>query len=385
MRNVLYINFEYYPDFSGHAEYLRKIFPLMQEHGIQPYVLAEESAGAPKNHNVEGIDVIRIKKRDGSPFRALRQSIDMARHIFMHRNFYSLIHINGHVDRYGILVALCKVLNIPIIMHMVLLGSDDPISIRKAYKLMIFRMPLLRQFDAYIAISKKIFESCINENFQEKKIEHIPQGVDTSKFLPALAHEKDQLRRLFGLDHYEKIVIFVGSIMERKGIAELLKEWRILQKKNPSYGLILAGKYAFASGTEMYAYAQRQLSYAKEHSLNVSFLGQRNDIPDLLRASDLLVLPSLNEGFGNVIIEAFSSGLPVIATPMQGVSADTVEPNYNGFITEHDGIALRISNLLMDQELLDELSSNARKTALNKFNLVTIVERYTQLYDSLIK
>jgi alpha-maltose-1-phosphate synthase len=150
-------------------------------------------------------------------------------------------------------------------------------------------------------------------------------------------------------------VLFVGALIQRKGISYLLDA---IEKLGPQVELTLIGT-RFAANTRVDAACQRwrwfeTLSHGR--------------VLDVMMHSDVLVLPSLSEAFGLVVTEALACGLPVIITPNVG-AGDLVSDGHEAFIVpicSSEAIAERLNTLHRDRELLTAMSQNARMTAAEK-------------------
>jgi UDP-glucose:(heptosyl)LPS alpha-1,3-glucosyltransferase len=143
----------------------------------------------------------------------------------------------------------------------------------------------------------------------------IPNGVDLERFYPK------ELRDI----RPEKFeLIFVGHEFERKGLVLILQALARLPKR---VTLTVVG--GGADDIEAYRATAAKLGVLDR----VSFLGRRQDVPDLLRAADVFIMPSSNEGWSLALIEAMATGTPVISTAV-GSATSLIEQGRNGFIIE---------------------------------------------------
>jgi glycosyltransferase involved in cell wall biosynthesis len=118
----------------------------------------------------------------------------------------------------------------------------------------------------------------------------------------------------------------------------------------------------------------------------VNFLGQRHDVPDLLRRADIYALISHWEGFPYGVIEAMSAGLPVIASDVGGV-AEAVEHGVTGFVVpraDENAVAERIAGLLLDLDLRARLGAAGRRRYLSEFRFEVMLERTIGLYEEVV-
>jgi glycosyltransferase involved in cell wall biosynthesis len=119
----------------------------------------------------------------------------------------------------------------------------------------------------------------------------------------------------------------------------------------------------------------------------VTFLGHRDDVPQLLACADAVVLPSLAEGFPLAILEAMTASRPVIATTVGDV-ADAILPGETGLLVEPGNpgaLAAAISAVLADPELAERLGASARSYVGQHFRVSQMVARVTSVYDELLE
>jgi glycosyltransferase involved in cell wall biosynthesis len=149
---------------------------------------------------------------------------------------------------------------------------------------------------------------------------------------------------------------------------------------HPTALLFLAGQGPLLSST-------RALAESLHLNNSVRFLGIRNDIPDLMRASDLYLMSSLWEGMPNVLLQAAASGLPAIATDVGG-NASAVRDGVSGrIVPPNDDAALAaavIEVLNMSQEARRSWGRAARLLAQSDFSLESVADRWLELYASLM-
>ena len=115
--------------------------------------------------------------------------------------------------------------------------------------------------------------------------------------------------------------------------------------------------------------------------------GERVDIPELMRAMDLFVLPSLGEGISNTILEAMSTGLPIVATRVGG-NAEIVKEEYTGKLVPPgipETMAEAISIYYRDPGLLDSHGKAARKQIESSFSMEAMTNSYLEVYDKVLR
>ena len=382
---VLFLLHEYFPKFSGHGVYLKRLFPLIQQQGYQVKVLTfVDSKEEQGSTFVDGVEVFRIiQNYKGLKNRLASMTLLLAT-LFNMRKQFDILHFSGHMDIFGLMTLLCKCLKKKVIMQMVLLGTDDPETIANTYKLMSARFVLLRRLDCVMYISDAFEEPCLKHGFPKKRLRLVRQGVDTQTFHPMEPETRAELRMTLGYQRDQAVVLFVGAIIERKGVDILLEAWRKVQSDYSEAKLVLAGPDSFQS-QELNDFVHSLKKDITQYELNVDFLGTRNDVEKLMAIADVFVLPSRKEGFGNVIIEAMSCETPVVVTHMDGVSLQSVSPGSNGFIV-HDApeLARQLSVLLENDDLREEMGSKARDSVRENFSFESVVKDFTNVYDDLM-
>jgi glycosyltransferase involved in cell wall biosynthesis len=119
----------------------------------------------------------------------------------------------------------------------------------------------------------------------------------------------------------------------------------------------------------------------------VRFLGQRQDVPLLLAASDLFVMPSLREGFGVALLEAGAAGLPAVASSVGGIP-EIVDDGVTGVLVppeDHARLADALVALLRDPSRLQSMGHAARRRVNSRFGLHVVVGQFEEVYLDLLQ
>ncbi len=148
-------------------------------------------------------------------------------------------------------------------------------------------------------------------NVPDEKISVIYNGVDHNRFHPRHRNSaRERIRGQWKIPREAPLVLFVGNGFERKGLDRLVKIWGAPQ---------LANAYLLVVGED--AQKGRYASWARSQAAGrILFAGRQNDIESYYGAADLLALPALQEAFGNVVLEALASGLPVLVSDVVGAA-----------------------------------------------------------------
>lgn len=213
------------------------------------------------------------------------------------------------------------------------------------------------------------------------RVHVVPNGIPLGRFAPGA--EPEGLREELGLAEGAPTVIVVGRLTPWKGHEVLLRAWRLVVRRVPGARLLVAGEVAFWED----GYDEQLRSQAEELGVAdaVRWLGLREDVPELLRLSDVLVLPSIDEPFGRVVIEAMAAGLVVVATASGGVPEIVVDGR-TGLLAppgEHEPLADAICELLADEDRAREMGQAGRARALERYDVRRVARQVQELYEEL--
>ena len=189
-----------------------------------------------------------------------------------------------------------------------------------------------------------------------------------------------EVRVSLGLAPDAPLILFAGRLAEQKGVDLLLSALDLLQHVRPDVRTLIVGEGPLRSRLEETARAFRLLGDRR-----VSFLGHRDDVPRLLAASDVLVLPSLYEGLPNVVLEAMRFRKPVVATAAPGTT-EVVEDERTGLLVplgNPPALTQAIRRVIEDADLAKRLGEAGRSRVEAEFGVDRMVARFAELYERL--
>lgn len=377
---VCFVFDDFHPVFSGHAVYMQQVMERFPR-SWRLTVVARNPGGLPARSSLGRITIVRVP-HDPSP---LRYSLRVARTLVALRAHHHCVHLNGFLDRYGIILATLTLLRRRLVLQVTLMGSDDARSFLRSHKLGRFRLLLLSGVHALIGISEPLLDSYRACGFPAAKLVLIPQGVDTHYFSPTDPSLRAKRRSAIDVGEDERVVVFVGTVMRRKGVDTLLQAWTAVQSRVPRARLILVGMDDFdathAHREELMAFVEEQRRFIRSNRLRVGFTGLVPDVRPWLQAADVFVLPSRKEGFGNVILEAMACALPCVVTPMDGVAFESVAPGETGYVVaDATEITDALVRLLESPSLAEAMGRRGRQRTLADFDLDAIAARYAAIY-----
>jgi glycosyltransferase involved in cell wall biosynthesis len=231
---------------------------------------------------------------------------------------------------------------------------------------------ILRNFDMIVGVSNEIRDE-LKKHVSHEKIMKVGNGIDIQKY-KKLVDKKEAKRELHVDD--KQVIGFVGRLSPEKGIGYLLRAVSNLINEGQDVCAVIVGDGEQAG-------ALREEARALQMADRVIFTGNRNDTPMLYAAMDVFVLPSLQEAFPMVILEAMACGVPIVATRVGDV-AEIIEPGKTGLLVEtKDVMALQaaIEEVLTHQNEAERMSSAALARAEKNFSSVAMAKQYYVLYE----
>lgn len=287
--------------------------------------------------------------------------------------------VHTHTSKTGILGRwAAKMAGVPIIVHTphghVFYGHFGPLVSRFFLAIERFTASIT---DCMVALSEGERNDYIRFSISSPdKIVTIHSGVEIDRYMKAEVNVEEK-RRSLGLNPNALVVGTVGWLLPIKGPIHLLNAMAHIWRNHPEIRLVFVGKGELEG--KLRAEASRM-----GVSERVTFLGWRDDIPEIMQILDIFVLPSLNEGMGRVLVEAMAAGRPVVASKVGGIP-DLVEHKKNGFLVgpgDVNGTSLAIKRLLIDRKMRDEMGRMGRAMAQN-FTVKGMVKKIDALYSSL--
>lgn len=266
---------------------------------------------------------------------------------------------------------VCKTLGIELIC-----GKRDTDRGKSAWKVTLDRMTI-GMCGLNISNSIAGVAELRSYGVPEGKVICIPNGKDISKFEADVS--RGEARKRLGLS--QGIILgCIARLYEFKGQEYAIRAMpEILGVKNSGkhkeIKLVLVGDGEARNRLE-------KLVQSLGLESSVVFLGERKDIPELLRAFDIFVFPSLREGMPGALMEAMASGLPAVATDIDG-NRELIINGKNGLLVpvkSPGAIARAVGSLIGDKKLAERLGKEAKKTIKERFSVESMSEKLDRIY-----
>jgi glycosyltransferase involved in cell wall biosynthesis len=257
---------------------------------------------------------------------------------------------------------------------------DRPLPRRAIGAAVAARNGILRDADAFVAMSRLIRDEMVGAGLAPEKVRHIPHGVDTERFRPATPDERRDLRRRIGLPQDALVVAFTGRLLRGKGLETLVEAFA--SQEGHARLLVVGSGDGQALSVED---PIRERVACADLAGRVIMTGRVDNVEDFLRASDVFAFPSEFEGLGLSLIEAQACGLPCIGARTGGI-VDVIEDDRTGLLVspgQADALAAALRALLSDEARRLALGAAARERTLSHFDVRDSVDRYRALFREL--
>ncbi len=321
----------------------------------------------------DGIQIIRLKvshKHDPRHYLQLKKILQKETPDLLHLHLW-----NPGSCRYAFWAGMKK--NVPIVTT-----EHDPFLLT-GLKKNIKRRALSRTSHS-ITVSEANLKQMLAWYPQLKnKVSVIHNGIDLEAFEKELFHfstqEKQKIRsQLFGAGPDDTVLLTIAALHPRKGLKYLLRAMKKIAEQKNNTKLVIVGE-----GPEKNDLIK--LSEKLKIREKVKFLGHQENIPKLLKSSDLFVLPSVKEAFGLVLLEAMAAQLPVVATKVGGIP-EIVDDRKTGFLVQpkdYDALAQTILALLNNRPLMEKLAFLGHHKV-KQFDIRTMVEKTKKVYHNVL-
>ena len=232
--------------------------------------------------------------------------------------------------------------------------------------------------DILVAISEDAKKGLLYLHFPESKIKVIYSGIN-EEILKRRSLDKEQLLKKFGIQPNNFIVGTLAVLKPRKGISTLINAAKVIVQNCSNVKFLIIGKGPLKKELEN----QIKSLNLQNH---VIFYDYVENLVDAYKVFNLLVLPSLTEGFPAVLLEAMAFGMPVVATRVGGVP-EAIEDGVSGILIppkNPEALAGAIIKIYKNPEIVSEMVKNARSRFEKYFTAETTAHQYEKVYEELL-
>ncbi len=282
-----------------------------------------------------------------------------------------------HTRNFGALegIAAARMARVPVAIHSEH-GYELEIMQGLPFRRRVLCRALFGMTDAVFTVSADLRTYHAKQSWlATRKISVIRNGVNTDLFSP---HPQcaQQTRDALKIPRGRVVLGSVGRLVPIKDHATLLCAAETLVRQGKDIHVLIVGSGPQQTKLEAYAAASPELAG------RTTFTGSSDSVAQLLNAMDVFVLPSINEGMSNTLLEAMSCGLATVATRVGG-NGELADDGRSGYLfpaRDVQALSQILGRLVDDQEIRSNLGRGARLQAVQQFSLAGMVERYRELY-----
>lgn len=228
--------------------------------------------------------------------------------------------------------------------------------------------------------SKAVVDQLYEEGFSVDKVGLIYNGINTWPY-KNLA-EKSELRSKLGLCQDSILVVIVANLIPYKGHEDLLNAFSLIKNEiNCKWQLLCVGR------DNGILKSLKNQAFALNIADNIEFMGSRTDTMEIMKASDIGVLCSHEEGFSNSILECMAAGLPMVVTNVGG-NAEAVLDMHNGFVVPSKNPKLLSDSLLallISESVRKKFGVASQERVQQLFSLDNCINNYMRFYKALFE
>jgi len=360
------------------------IMKALQKDGHQVIAIVPKGDYFEKIRN-EGIETIEYNLNRGSlsPFSAISSIIELSK-LLKSLNLDLLHTFTIKPNIYGTFAG--KIAGVPKILNLVEgMGSfyvDNSFKSKIVRTLIESLYRVVFKFsDQTVFVNSDDPEYLIGKNIIDRERVKVIRsvGIDTEEYSPDSISEetKDRYREELKIGKDEPVITMIGRAILHKGTEDFYKSAELLKDKN--YRFLFIGDIDEGNRFSM----SREFMNSQS---NVSWLGFRSDIKELIAVSDIIVLPSYREGVPRTLLEAGAMGKPIIATDVIGCR-ETVVDGSNGYLVPLNSpkdISDKIKFILENSDVYNQFSEYSRINTVKEFKLTDIVRKYIENYRRIL-
>jgi glycosyltransferase involved in cell wall biosynthesis len=289
---------------------------------------------------------------------------------FIRKNGVDIVHCHGYKSNfYGLLASRGRVPSV----------TTNHNWLTAHWKLKIYCMLdslWIRFFDRIVAVSDEVKKDMVKHKIPEVKIRVIDNGIALERFEKQV--ETGRMKTQLGLEERTRVIGTVGSLVVEKGHLYLLEAAR------PILDIVKDLKFLIIGDGPL-----RKLLEEKSEELGIKkhliFAGQRKDIPELLMAMDIFVLPSIKEGLPMALLEAMAAKRPVIATRVGAIPKVIENKDIGALVEPKDILGLRdaMMSLINDPDRMNLLARRGFDRVYSDFSSDEMGKHYLELYKEI--
>ena len=383
---VLLVTGAYYPELSGTGLQTRAVVRRLCDQVRFTILTTTADRSLPSADTQDGIDVYRVFVDPSSWWSKVVGAVRFTLTFLRTSGRFSIVHLQGFSQKSVLLVVLARLAQKKVAIKLTSLGWDDPVSMRRRGRI---AFACYGSADLFFAVSPGFAPGYDAQGLPPDRFCLMPNGVDLERFRPGTPDERAAIRREMQISVTSLVVLFVGFFSREKRPDLLFDAWAgLATSPNTNAVLVFVGatRSPYHEVDENLADEIREKAAAAGVADRLRFVEKTHDIERLHRMADIFVLPSVREGMSNALLEAMASGLPSIATRIEGITDVVIEHDVNGVLVPPDDVgALEqgLRRIAGDPSCAARLGYAARQAVEARFSLDQAAIRHLEAYQYL--
>lgn len=370
---------QFHPLVGGYERAAERLSVALAQRGHQVTIITERQKKEwPKSEDIDKVRIHRWWCVYKPGWHIITSFLGLTGFLLAKGRKFDVWHIHQYGLHAALVIAIGKVLRRPVLLKLTNTSSTGIEKVVENNRFPKISRWLHLRVSAIIALTSETAKEANSFGIPPKRIHILGNGIDINKFRPQSSKQQLLLKKKFGLEN-KQIVIFVGRLSEQKDVKLLLKSWaESIAKINQDWILVLIGFGPLQSELEKYA---NQLGINKR----VKFVGMQKNVEEWLSGSDIFIQSSRREGLSNTMLEAMSSGLPVIVTQVSGTT-EIVKETGAGIVVpigDANSLANAIIKMISSDLLRQQKGAISRKVIEEKFSISKVALSHEKLYESL--
>jgi glycosyltransferase involved in cell wall biosynthesis len=361
MRILYFYSWQHFT--TGSPKMLATTVELVDRARHEPFFLATAEGPLVAALAERGAGILRRPVQEieaGRPFRASARVLRAARWLRQHR--IDLLHVNEFGWNQDIVLG-AWLARLPVILHV---HTKLRIHPRNLNRLAAWRV---------LFVSEAHRRETLGLDLVEGKARVLHNAIDVERYAAGRA-----IRDELGIAPTDTVITTVCQLSERKAVDVFIDVAVELLRGRPSLVFLVVGPVG--RGEEAYAELQRARAADPALAGRIRFLGPRQDIPDILKSSDIFFLPSRHETYGLVVAEAMAASLPVVASNVGGIPEIVSSATYGSLapVDDRDGFAAALRLFIDSPERRRIVGSAGRGSLDGRFDRATYARALESVY-----
>ncbi len=385
------INGHHYGKLTSVESQCRDLSQQLLHMGVQVDVLSNARTDGLMDTRVSAGGESNLEKSMSMHVHPSSSSVGLLNYLVLHRKQYDVLHSHGFIASACV---ASRLTGLPLVQKITDLYVDDPLTIRRR-KTGYMMMYVYQSAWAFVASSKGLTDLCRFSRTMRNKMIRIPNGVNTCIYRPADVEERKSLRRRHGIADDRLVLLALGPVGWNRGTDAVVKALHRLRRHWNETPLLLLACATNAMNdssrmTESLRFQDGLLRSILDLQLqnHIRFETEMIPLHEYMKMADIYLYPFRQGLQPNGLLEAMSSGLPVIANSIPGLTDELVQSGRFGFtINCEDAMtfAAALNVLLKNRTFRQRIGRLAREEALQYYDIKNVAAQYLDLYVSLLQ